>query len=109
MINSYFSKHKLSSKGLFSNSLEKVSRHSKTPQLRCIACKKAIMGKPLIMILQITSDEARFIEKAKKLGFSSKSWQSGGSIKGDFHKDCFDQAKLIWEIAFETRALSPRR
>lgn len=59
--------------------------------------------------MQITSDEPRFLEKAKKLGFTSTSWRAGSSMKGSFHRDCFDQAALIWEVAFETRAVSPRR
>ncbi len=61
------------------------------------------------MKLQITSAEPRFIEKAMKLGFASNNWLVGGSMEGTFHKACFDKAKLIWEVAFETRAVSPRR
>ncbi|HYY90460.1 MAG TPA: hypothetical protein VE955_00565 [Candidatus Dormibacteraeota bacterium] len=61
------------------------------------------------MTLQITSDEPRFVEKARELGFTSSSWQQGESMKGSFHKNCFDNAALLWKIAFETRAVSPRR
>jgi hypothetical protein len=86
-----------------------MSRANKETPLQCVACKKVIRGKHRIMMLQITSDEPRFIEKARKLGFTSNNWQSGGSMKGNFHKDCFDQAELIWEVVFETRAVSPRR
>ena len=86
-----------------------MGESSKGKQVYSIACKKLIRGKPRIMMLQITSSETRFIEKAKKLGFTSSNWQSGGSMRGNFHKDCFDQAELIWEVAFETRAVSPRR
>ena len=36
------------------------------------------------------------------------TWLQGESMKGNFHKNCFDRAALIWKIAFETRAVSPR-
>ncbi len=88
--------------------VRKISKHGQTGELRCIACKGVIRGKPRIMMLQITSEESRFIEKAKRLGFTSASWRTGNSMKGNFHKSCFDLAALIWEVAFETRALSPR-
>ncbi len=61
------------------------------------------------MLLQITSDEPRFTEKAKELGFTADAWRQGESMKGVFHKNCFDRAALLWKIAFETRAVSPRR
>ncbi|HXL50775.1 MAG TPA: hypothetical protein VN949_03075 [Candidatus Limnocylindrales bacterium] len=63
-----------------------MSKSSKSVPLHCIACKKVIRGKPRIMMLQITSSEPRFIEKAKKLGFTSNNWQSGGSIREIFTK-----------------------
>ena len=77
--------------------------------LRCVACGKAIKGKPRVMTLQITSEESRFLAKAKNLGFTSTNWGMGGSMKGNFHRDCFNRAALIWQVAFETRAVSPRR
>src|SRR2546425_3063742 len=36
------------------------------------------------------------------------TWLQGESMKGNFHKNCFDRATLIWRIAFETRAVSTR-
>jgi hypothetical protein len=61
------------------------------------------------MMLQITNDDRRFVEKARELGFTSDGWRQGESMKGALHKDCFDRAALLWKIAFETRAVSPRR
>ena len=85
------------------------SRTAKSNGMRCILCKKVIRGKPRVMMLQITSKEPRFTEKAQKLGFTSDNWRLGESMKGNFHRDCFDRAALLWEVAFETRAVSPRR
>ncbi len=75
----------------------------------CVACKKPISGKPRIMKLQITSEEPKFANRARKLGFTSESWRTGDSMQGRFHKDCFNLAALVWQVAFETRALSPRQ
>jgi len=61
------------------------------------------------MRLQITSEETKFTDRAKKLGFTSKSWRMGDVMEGVFHKDCFNLATLVWQVAFETRALSPRQ
>jgi hypothetical protein len=61
------------------------------------------------MMLQITNEEPRFVEKARELGFTSGAWRQGESMKGAFHKNCFDRAAVLWKIAFETRAVSPRR
>jgi hypothetical protein len=33
----------------------------------------------------------------------------GEAMQGTLHRQCFNQAMLIWEIAFHTRPLSPRR
>src|SRR6266568_3231274 len=85
-----------------------LAQTARTTGLRCVLCEKTIRGKPSIMKLQITSKEPRFIEKAKDLGFTSGTWLQGESMKGNFHKNCFDRAALIWKIAFETRAVSPR-
>ncbi len=43
------------------------------------------------------------------LGFTSKNWRFGESMQGAFHQECFNLATLVWQIAFETRALSPRQ
>jgi len=75
----------------------------------CVACKKPIRGEPRIMRLQITGEEPKFADRAKKLGFTSDSWRVGDAMEGVFHKDCFDLAALVWQVAFETRALSPRQ
>ena len=77
--------------------------------VRCISCKKPIPGKPRVMRLQITHEEPRMIECAKKVGFTSANWRVGEEMRGQLHSRCFNQAILIWEIAFHTRALSPRR
>lgn len=87
----------------------KMSKPSKIKGVHCIACKGLIRGKPRNMTLQIIGEEPKFIEKAEKLGFTSDSWQSGNSMNGSFHKECFKRAMLIWQVAFETRAISPRR
>jgi hypothetical protein len=86
----------------------KLSKQNKTVRLHRIVCKGVIQGKPRVMMLQITSDELRFIEKAKTLGFTSTSWCRGDSMKAHLHNRCFSKAALIWEVAFETRAVSPR-
>ena len=75
----------------------------------CVACRKLIRGKPSIMRLQITNEEERLIARSKKLGFTSKTWKAGDNMQGRFHKQCFNLAMLVWQIAFHTRALSPRR
>jgi len=75
----------------------------------CVSCKKPILGKPRIMRLQITHEDPRMISCAKRVGFTSANWSVGEEMQGAFHRQCFNQAILIWEIAFHTRALSPRR
>jgi hypothetical protein len=80
-----------------------------TNKMTCVACKKPINQKPRIMKLQITSEDPKFGNRARKLGFTSGSWRMADSMEGWFHKDCFNTAMLIWEVAFETRAVSPRR
>jgi hypothetical protein len=75
----------------------------------CVACKKPIQGKPSVMRLQITHKNPRMIECAKKVGFTSPNWDLEEEMQGAMHRQCFNQAMLIWEIAFHTRALSPRR
>jgi hypothetical protein len=61
------------------------------------------------MRLDITSDDAKLIANAKKLGFTSATWRTGDSMEGIFHAQCFKLATFVWEVAFETRPLSPRR
>jgi hypothetical protein len=61
------------------------------------------------MQLQITHEQRKLMERAKELGFTSESWQAGDSMEGIFDKNCFNVAKLVWQVAFNTRALSPRR
>ena len=75
----------------------------------CVSCKKLIQGKPSVMRLRITHANPRMIECAKKVGFTSHNWDLEEEMQGTFHQQCFNQAILIWEIAFHTRALSPRR
>ena len=75
----------------------------------CVSCKKLIQGKPSVMRLQITHKNPRMIECAKKAGFTSPNWELEEEMQGTFHRQCFNQAISIWEIAFHTRALSPRR
>jgi hypothetical protein len=88
------------------SALQKTRTKSK---VRCVSCKKPIPGKPSVMRLQITHKNPRMIECAKKVGFTSPNWDLEEEMQGTFHKQCFNQAILIWEIAFHTRALSPRR
>jgi hypothetical protein len=76
---------------------------------KCVACGKPIRGKPALMRLQITHEQKKLMERAKELGFSSASWRAGDRMEGLFHENCFNVAKLIWQVAFNTRALSPRR
>ncbi len=61
------------------------------------------------MMLKITSDEDRFMEKAKKLGFTSATWRTGDHMRGVFHENCFEAILLTWEVAFQTRPVGPRR
>ncbi len=61
------------------------------------------------MKLQITSDAPKFVERAKKLGFTSATWRVGDHLEGKFHRRCFELAKVVWQVAFQTRAVSPRR
>lgn len=76
---------------------------------KCVACGKPIRGKPALMQLQITHEQSKLMERAKELGFTSESWRAGDSMAGVFDKNCFNVAKLVWQVAFNTRALSPRR
>lgn len=76
---------------------------------KCVACHRPIRGKPAFMRLQITHEEKRLVDRAKLLGFTSSDWRAGSLMEGAFHNRCFNVAKLIWQIAFDTRALSPRR
>ena len=85
-----------------------IAQAAQNSGLRCVLCEKTIRGIPSVMKLQITGKEPRFVEKAKDLGFTSGTWRQGESMKGNFHKNCFDRAALIWKIAFETRPVSPR-
>ena len=80
----------------------------KTREL-CISCKKPIHGKAQTMRLQITHEDPKMIASAKKVGFTSANWRIGEEMHGPLHRQCFNQAILIWEITFHTRALSPRR
>jgi hypothetical protein len=82
---------------------------NKRTRPKCLACRKLINGKPLVMRLHITDQEPKLLDTAKKLGFVSASWRTGDHMEGPFHEECFNVAKLIWQIAFDTRALSPRR
>jgi hypothetical protein len=75
----------------------------------CVSCKRPIEGKPRVMRLQITHKNPSMIECARKVGFASSNWDVGKAMEGPFHKQCFSQAIRIWEIAFHTRPLSPRR
>jgi hypothetical protein len=75
----------------------------------CVSCKKPIQGKPRVIKLQITHKDPRMIECAKKVGFTSPNWELGEAMQGTLHRQCFNQAIRIWEIAFHTRPLSPRR
>ena len=75
----------------------------------CISCKKPIRGKAQVMRLQITHEDPKMIACAKKVGFTSANWRVGEEMQGPLHRQCFYQAISIWEIAFHTRALSPRR
>jgi len=81
---------------------------AKTVQ-KCVACHKPIRGKPAYMRLQITHDQKKLMDRAKFLGFKSEDWRKGQWMEGAFHRNCFNVAKLVWQIAFNTRALSPRR
>ena len=47
---------------------QKISVKSK---VYCVSCKKPVQGKPSVMRLQITHKNARMIECAKKVGFTS--------------------------------------
>jgi len=86
-----------------------VQKTTPKPKVRCVSCKKPISGKTSVMRLHITHKNPRMIECAKKVGFTSPNWDLEEEMQGTFHKQCFNQAILIWEIAFHTRALSPRR
>lgn len=46
--------------------------------------------------LKITQEEARLMERAKELGFTSPTWKAGDYLEGTFDESCFDIAKLMW-------------
>jgi hypothetical protein len=85
------------------------SGRSKTSRAKCIACGKVITGKPRVMKLKITSSKPELLESSKKLGFTSTTWQEGDFLQGSLHKKCFDMTIHIWQVAFHTRPVSPRR
>lgn len=85
------------------------SRRSETFKAKCIACGKAVTGKPMVMKLKITSSKPELLESSKKLGFASATWQEGDFLSGPLHRKCFDMAIHIWQVAFHTRPVSPRR
>jgi hypothetical protein len=87
----------------------KRPRSEMKSKVYCISCKKPIQGKPSVMKLQITHKNPRMIDCAKKVGFTASNWDLGEAMQGTLHRQCFNQAMLIWEIAFHTRPLSPRR
>ncbi len=76
---------------------------------RCIPCQNMFRDKPQVMRLQITHEEPKLIQRTKELGFTSASWRTGESMEGNFDQKCFNLAALVWQIAFHTRGLSPRR
>ena len=78
-------------------------------QVYCIACRKPIRGKSRVMRLQIAREDPGMIDSARKMGFTSANWRAGEAMQGTLHRRCFNQAIQVWEIAFNTRALSPRR
>ena len=82
---------------------------SKKAKLKCLVCSNPIRSKPHVMRLHITDQEPKLLDSARKLGFTSASWHAGDYMEGVFHLKCFNMAKLVWQIAFDTRALSPRR
>ncbi len=87
----------------------KAVKSPKLQRTKCLACGKPIRGQPRIMKLKITSGENRLIERAKGLGFTSSTWKEDDFLQGYFDRKCFNLAMLIWQMAFNTRLLSPRR
>jgi len=75
----------------------------------CFVCKRRIRGKPSLVKLQITHADSNFLEKAKDLGFKSKTWSPGDYMQGRVHGACFKTVARVWQVAFNTRSLSPRR
>ncbi len=75
----------------------------------CLACGDPIKGKRHVIRLKITQEEPRLTKRAKELGFTSPTWKAGDYLEGPFDASYFDVAKLMWQIAFHTRLLSPRR
>ena len=75
----------------------------------CLACRTKITERPRLMTLKITSNAPRFINKAKSVGFTSKTWDMGDTMTGAFHPNCYDFAVRMWKIALETRPLTIRR
>jgi hypothetical protein len=61
------------------------------------------------MRLQITSEDVRLVQLSKGLGFRSVSWRRGDKMEGTLHPRCFGIAKMVWQAAFTTRLVSPRR
>ena len=88
---------------------ELICMSGKRAKLKCVVCTRPVEGKPHVMRLHITDQEPKLIDAAKKLGFTSASWHAGDYMEGIFHTKCFNMAKLVWQIAFDTKPLSPRR
>jgi len=89
--------------------VKRSERAQAKPRVYCVSCGKPIKGKPRLMTLQITHKNPSMIECAKKVGFTSPNWDLGEAMQGTLHAQCFNQAIQIWQIAFHTRPLSPRR
>ena len=87
----------------------KTAQSPKLQKVKCLACGKPISGPPRIMKLKITSGENRLIQRAKELGFTSSTWKQDDFLQGYFDRKCFNLVKLVWQVAFNTRLVSPRR
>ncbi|HZY47455.1 MAG TPA: hypothetical protein VFE96_06625 [Candidatus Bathyarchaeia archaeon] len=61
------------------------------------------------MRLQITDEDPKLARYSKGLGFTSISWHRGDKMESVLHPRCFDIAKNVWQAAFNTRLVSPRR
>ncbi len=51
------------------------------------------------MKLKIISSKPELLERSKKLGFASTTWQEGDFLQGSFHRKCFDTAIRIWCVS----------
>jgi len=78
-------------------------------RVSCVACGRALRGRPVSMRLKITHSQHKLLEAARGLGFTSLSWNIGDVMEAPMHRRCFDFAIRVWRLAFVTRALSPRR